>query len=112
MVLTFGATIAYSRMFLGVHSLNQVCYGLSLGAWFACCIHFIFKDKIISLAQGLIDGKDDETNRLFWVSTGLMIGAYAVQILNYEAVMEFQNPAEWSLSIAKKCGSDSLSGAF
>ncbi len=33
--ITFGFTIAYSRLFLGVHSLDQVLFGLLLGTWCA-----------------------------------------------------------------------------
>jgi membrane-associated phospholipid phosphatase len=33
--ITYGVTIAYSRLFLGVHSLDQVLYGLLLGSWCA-----------------------------------------------------------------------------
>ena len=44
LAVTFGATIGYSRMFLGVHSLNQVILGWSLGIWLAFTLEFIFKD--------------------------------------------------------------------
>ena len=33
--ITFGSSIAYSRLFLGVHSIDQVIYGASLGIWSA-----------------------------------------------------------------------------
>ncbi len=33
-LIFFGIIIPFSRMYLGVHSLNQVCFGLSIGiAW-------------------------------------------------------------------------------
>ena len=35
LAITFGVTIAYSRMFLGVHSADQVLFGLLLGSWCA-----------------------------------------------------------------------------
>ena len=49
--LTFGFTIGYSRLFLGVHSLNQLIFGWSLGIWLACTLHFIFKDQIMENAR-------------------------------------------------------------
>jgi len=48
--LVYAVTIAYSRMFLGVHSFNQVFFGLSMGAWFAVTGHFIFRERIVKLA--------------------------------------------------------------
>ena len=48
--ITFGLSIGYSRLFLGVHSLNQLLFGWLLGIWIACTVHFIFKDKIMEHA--------------------------------------------------------------
>lgn len=45
--VTFGLTIGYSRLFLGVHSMNQILFGWLLGTWMAFTCHFIFRDKII-----------------------------------------------------------------
>ena len=53
---TFGCTIGYSRLFLGVHSLNQILFGLLLGIWLAFTVHFIFKDKVMENVQNLLDG--------------------------------------------------------
>ena len=36
--ITFGVTIGYSRLFLGVHSMDQILYGWSLGIW--CALTF------------------------------------------------------------------------
>ena len=50
----FAAAILYSRLFLGVHSLNQVYFGALLGTWFAFSCHFILRDPLIKLANDLI----------------------------------------------------------
>lgn len=42
----FGLSIAFSRLFLGVHSLDQVAFGLLIGAWSACFMHFVLKTSI------------------------------------------------------------------
>ena len=47
--ITFTGSIAYSRMFLGVHSLNQVVYGLSLGLWFAMTSEFMLRERLMDL---------------------------------------------------------------
>ena len=53
----FAAAILYSRLFLGVHSLNQVYFGALLGTWFAFSCHFILRDPLIKLANDLIQGR-------------------------------------------------------
>ena len=45
--VAFASAIAYSRLFLGVHSLNQIFFGALLGAWFAFSAHFILRDSLI-----------------------------------------------------------------
>ena len=41
--LVFAGAIVYSRLFLGVHSLNQVLFGSLLGIWFAITAHFLIR---------------------------------------------------------------------
>ena len=45
-LLSIPFVIAYTRLFLGVHSLNQVSFGLQLGAWFAVTSHYLVKDEL------------------------------------------------------------------
>ena len=45
-VLSIPFIIAYTRLFLGVHSLNQVSFGLQLGAWFAVTSNYLIKDQL------------------------------------------------------------------
>mmetsp|Transcript_31369 Transcript_31369/g.38906 ORF Transcript_31369/g.38906 Transcript_31369/m.38906 type:complete len:89 (+) Transcript_31369:505-771(+) len=44
--LTFAFTIGYSRLFLGVHSWNQLIFGWQLGAWLPLYIHFGFREPL------------------------------------------------------------------
>ena len=50
----FAAAIAYSRLFLGVHSLNQIFFGALLGAWFAVTAHFMLREPLMKIANDLI----------------------------------------------------------
>ena len=43
-VLNVPIVLGYTRLFLGVHSLNQVWFGWSLGAWFAVSSHYLVKN--------------------------------------------------------------------
>ena len=44
--LAFAFSIGYSRLFLGVHSIDQIVFGLLLGTWIACFMFFLVKEKI------------------------------------------------------------------
>ena len=112
LALTFTGTIGYSRMFLGVHSLNQVLYGYSLGLWFALSVHFLVKDRLMSLIQKLVDVEETRLMRLFLLSLMLFVAAFTLQIVNYAVVNEFENPLLWRQQITEKCGADELNGAF
>ena len=57
LALGFAGSIGYSRLFLGVHSLNQVLYGLSCGLWLAISAHYIAREPLIAIATELIEGK-------------------------------------------------------
>jgi len=46
-VVANGLIVGYSRMFLGVHSINQVIYGLLLGAWLALTFNYCVKDSFL-----------------------------------------------------------------
>ena len=55
LILVFGLSIAYSRLFVGVHSINQVLFGLQLGVWFALSAHFIAREAVISICDDLLN---------------------------------------------------------
>ena len=49
--VTLGLTVGYSRLFLGVHSPDQILYGWLLGVWLAFWIHFCCRGKIMTEAE-------------------------------------------------------------
>lgn len=73
-------------MFLGVHSLNQVLYGLSLGVWFAMSSEFVLRERLIGIVQNLIDVNDERLLRLTLLSLILLAAAWSLQIINYLVV--------------------------
>ena len=85
--LTFGATIGYSRVFLGVHSWNQVLFGWQLGLWLALTLHFCFKQSIVrNLKQILYNDQSEEGSSLFshtvkWLV--LMVLVICIETVNY-----------------------------
>lgn len=80
---SFSFAIAYSRLFLGVHSLNQILFGALLGFWCAFTFHFIYRDPLIKLANDIILMKDTRRSYLFFLSFGFIVAIYVLQIVNY-----------------------------
>jgi len=48
LVIIFGFTIGYSRVFLGVHAWNQLLFGWMFGIWLALTYFFCYKDWILN----------------------------------------------------------------
>jgi len=42
------ATIPFTRYVLGVHSLDQILFGVSLGIWGGLTCHFVIRDHVIN----------------------------------------------------------------
>lgn len=55
--IVFGGTIAYSRIILGAHSINQVLYGSLLGMWCAITIQFCLKEQLLTEVELLLTTK-------------------------------------------------------
>jgi membrane-associated phospholipid phosphatase len=53
----YGWTVAYSRIVLGMHSYNQIFYGLMIGIWLALSFHFIFYEIIFRHVTNLCQNK-------------------------------------------------------
>ena len=51
----FPIAIAYSRLLLGAHSLNQVFFGMLLGFWLALTLHFLVRECLLSYIKRIID---------------------------------------------------------
>ena len=102
--LIFTGAICYSRLFLGVHSLNQVILGLKLGIWFALTSHFIVREPMTELIENIMRSKYNGLHSLALQAGVLLVSAITLTIINYEVVREFPNPAEWSTNIVAQCG--------
>jgi len=65
--ITFGITIGYSRMFLGVHSADQVLFGLLLGAWCALTMQYCVRPPLNKEVEMLITCKVKDFKKRFWI---------------------------------------------
>ena len=91
-VLTFAVAIilsglmGYSRLFLGSHSLNQIIFGLSLGVWGACTMHFILKDMIMKHANEILYTPEALLlSRLLYCAV-IMVFAIFIPIINIQMI--------------------------
>lgn len=53
-------TIPYTRFLMGVHSLDQIVYGSTLGVWGGLFLHFIVRDNVIRFAEKVIMYQNDQ----------------------------------------------------
>ena len=64
--LGYGFSIMYSRLFLGVHSIDQVVYGMSLGLWCAYTMQYCIREHLEHEATRLLEGRVTEFTKRFW----------------------------------------------
>ena len=111
-VLTFAATIGYSRLFLGVHSLNQITFGYTLGLWFSLVLHFLYRDAIYEMSEKLIKGNQENLQAQNIYATIIFVLCYVAEIYNYGVANNFVNDPSWSEAITAKCGAAKLEDAY
>jgi len=61
LALFWAASIPFTRFILGVHSLDQILYGSTMGIWAAFTMHFLVRDNLIKYVENIIKPKN-ETN--------------------------------------------------
>lgn len=111
--LTFGITIGYSRLFLGVHSIDQVIYGWNIGLWYAFTFHFLIGEPLTISAKDLLEVRDTKYTARSIECTLALVAAMALQIANYAVVTpKVVIDPSWPINMEAKCGSLNLSAAF
>ncbi len=65
--MSFGASVMYSRLFLGVHSIDQVVYGCCIGVWSAFFMQFCIKDHLMLETKELNTDMVRDLKFRFWV---------------------------------------------
>ena len=107
----FSCTIGYSRLFLGVHSLNQILFGGLIGLWSALTLHYIVKDQLIAHLNDIMSTPSDITGKTYTNFLALMAAMYAICLTAYYT-LTFTNDPAWSVRIEAKCGAEELEEAF
>lgn len=74
--LFWPCTIPFTRYVLGVHSLDQILFGVTLGLWGGLTCHFVIRDHIINHVeeslrhQGLIENRSSQDRAAPYMSAG------------------------------------------
>ena len=103
---TYTGMVVYSRILLGVHSINQVVLGVQMGAWTAFTLHFIAREPLINLADGLINAKERYTSNIKNIGINawnFLVLAVLMECLNYGVALQFENPEKWTTNMKIQC---------
>lgn len=81
--ILFSLSIGYSRLWLGVHSLDQILFGYMLGIWIACFMYFCVKNEMITHFNKLFGAATTDYRGLVTKSAFVFLVTMGVQMLNY-----------------------------
>mmetsp|Transcript_37538 Transcript_37538/g.27678 ORF Transcript_37538/g.27678 Transcript_37538/m.27678 type:complete len:207 (-) Transcript_37538:163-783(-) len=101
--------IGFSRMFNGVHSLDQVMLGGQMGVWLALFMHFIVREPLFNHVNHILKTHNGLVPKPFQkyilISSLCTFIIYALVILVYFMVdMFFEIEPEWIYNLMNKCG--------
>jgi hypothetical protein len=114
----FGLNMGFARIYLGVHSIDQVVYGFLIGIWSAFYFHYCLRENIIKHIHFLIQNKEATLHRLNYkkylaFSTSLFLFGMLSQLVVYLIVDNvFTPPARWVLNLNFKCGTTPVNQSF
>lgn len=105
--IAFAVSIGWSRFVLGAHSMNQIIFGLLLGAWIACTFHFATYRNLMEQGQALASGeyfsseKQAKFMKVTFVTGIIFAVLMIIQLGNYFLVMPSLNNPEYDASEAE-----------
>ena len=130
-LLFYACTIPWTRFLMGVHSLDQIVYGLSLGIWSSLTSHFFIRDN---LAAHIASIHDWQTKRrtsfasldpsgsfsptkpalIATIAYVLFLVATALVVVRDEAMIKAGGPDMqlWAANYKKGCGDKTMSEVF
>lgn len=104
--LCWGGSVMYSRLFLGVHSIDQVVYGCCIGVWCAFLMQFCVKDHLMLEVKELNSDQVRDFKFRFWMCWLVYAIVEGGQIIEYAAVNAIiinnnDNLPDWPVNIEK-----------
>jgi len=83
LALVYGGAVAYSRVFLGVHSYDQIIFGSALGIWLALTLHYIFRRDTLQHLDRVLNLTDKDYSKYTLNGLALLGLTLATLIANY-----------------------------
>jgi len=100
LAVTFGLTVGYSRLFLGVHSIDQIIFGWSLGIWLAISCHFVMKKPLNRHSEDLCKNNPVDIRQSIFLTTIFFVLCLGAEITTYWVVNPtIVNDPEWRVQI-------------
>ena len=84
-VIFWAGSIPYTRFLMGVHSLDQIVYGATLGVWAALTLHFIVRDNLIKFVDDLIDWQENKADQGETFNQSIPVKALATFYVLFES---------------------------
>ena len=84
--LVLGGLVAYSRLYLGVHSLDQVLLGFLLSLWLSLTAHYLLKRPMMTHFDELLNGTKTNFTLLLSLSSVTFIVLFSILILLAELI--------------------------
>jgi PAP2 superfamily len=109
-VILYSFLMGFARLYVRVHSWNQVMFGWTLGFWIAFYFHFMVRDHLITHVDAItLTPRLPENRRNKYAIIASSIGAAVIAILvACYMISRQQNPQHiwaWTFMIVDKCPS-------
>ena len=102
--MIFGVTIGYSRLFMGVHSMDQIIFGWSLGIWIALTSHFVLRKPLNKHSEDLCKNNPVNRSMTMLLTTIFFVMCLGSEIATYWIVNpNIVNDPAWRVQIEAKC---------
>ena len=98
--VAISSLIAFSRLALGVHSLDQVFFGSAVGIWLFAVFAYVFKAYDMPLSYYLRFFKD---NKYFYFFLFTLLVLFVVPIILYNYTNAEDDVKNYGLFMKKKC---------
>ncbi len=104
----FPLLVGFSRLYNGVHTMDQILYGLLLGLWLAISLHLLVRDFLLSHIKSLLKRTEQYTNgdlsKFYLISSLIAMALFVTLSLTFYIVdAEFSVPLDWKQRLLNKC---------
>jgi hypothetical protein len=108
-VFLYSFLIGYARLYVRVHSWNQIILGWQLGIWLAFYFHFCLRESVLNHVNRIMSAKKmftKDRRRQIVIASGMFILEVIALIGTYLASKYLNEPdPAWTTQIESKCPS-------